>query len=43
MAYAQSQGIVHLDLNRENIQVDSSGQVLVCDWGLAQKLNELQA
>ena len=36
VAYAHSMGVVHLDLKPENIQLDKFGQVLVCDWGLAQ-------
>ncbi len=36
VAYAHSMGVIHLDLKPENIQLDSFGQVLICDWGLAQ-------
>lgn len=39
VAYAHAQGIIHLDLKPENIQCDSFGEVLVCDWGLGEQLN----
>ncbi|MDF7824642.1 serine/threonine-protein kinase [Pontiellaceae bacterium B12227] len=42
VAYAHSQGIVHLDLKPENIQADAFGEVLVCDWGLAKQVGELE-
>ena len=36
ISYAHSKGVLHLDIKPENIQLDKFGDVLVCDWGLAQ-------
>ncbi|MDF7809415.1 serine/threonine-protein kinase [Pontiellaceae bacterium B12219] len=41
MAYAHDRGVVHLDLKPENIQCDRFGEVLVCDWGLAKLVHEM--
>ncbi|MEM7602492.1 MAG: serine/threonine-protein kinase, partial [Verrucomicrobiota bacterium] len=35
VSFAHSEGVLHLDLKPENIQLGEFGEVLVCDWGLA--------
>jgi len=36
--YTHSQGVIHLDLKPENIQHDKNNDILLCDWGLAEKI-----
>ncbi|MCM8538979.1 MAG: protein kinase [Lentisphaeraceae bacterium] len=35
IAYSHSLGILHLDLKPDNIRISDFGDVVVCDWGLA--------
>ena len=43
LSYSHSQGVLHLDLKPENIQVGEHGEVLLCDWGLAKYKENTQA
>lgn len=40
--YAHHEGVVHLDIKPENVLVEQSGRILVCDWGLARILPEFE-
>jgi eukaryotic-like serine/threonine-protein kinase len=35
ISYAHSLGVLHLDLKPDNIRISDFGDVVVCDWGLA--------
>ena len=43
IAYAHSRGIIHRDLKPENVALDSFGQVIVLDWGLAKVADEFES
>lgn len=40
IGHAHSRKVIHRDLKPENIVIDSFGQVIVIDWGLAKVLDE---
>ncbi|EDM29619.1 hypothetical protein LNTAR_17753 [Lentisphaera araneosa HTCC2155] len=42
LAYAHSRSVLHLDVKPANIKVGDYGQVLLCDWGLAQVMSTNQ-
>ena len=39
--FAHSEGVCHLDLKPENIRISPFGEVTVCDWGSASKIEDL--
>jgi serine/threonine protein kinase len=43
VSYSHSQGILHLDIKPDNIQVGDHGEVLLCDWGLARYTGDSQS
>lgn len=41
IGHAHSRKVIHRDLKPENIAIDSFGQVIVIDWGIAKIIDEL--
>lgn len=41
VAYAHSQGVIHLDIQPENIICDLHGEVQLIDWGVSMKIENL--
>ena len=40
LGHAHSRNVIHRDLKPENVVIDSFGQVIVIDWGLAKVLDD---
>ena len=43
IGHAHSRHVIHRDLKPENIAIDSFGQVIVIDWGIAKVIGEVNA
>ncbi|MCM8531546.1 MAG: protein kinase [Lentisphaeraceae bacterium] len=42
ISYAHSKNIIHLDLKPANIRLGGYGEVIVCDWGLAKIIGQVE-
>ncbi|MCH2205350.1 MAG: protein kinase [Lentisphaerales bacterium] len=42
VAFAHSKKVIHLDLKPANIRLGQFGEVIVCDWGLAKIIGEVE-
>ena len=40
VAFAHEKGVIHRDLKGANVQIDTLGQTIVLDWGLARRLDD---
>jgi hypothetical protein len=40
LAFAHSRGIVHRDIKPENIMIGDYGEIYLCDWGVATRIDD---
>ena len=42
LEYCHAKGIVHRDIKLDNLLLDSSGQVKICDFGVSKLLEDIR-